>query len=237
MLFFQVKTVQRIKVLEIKHRTPKGIIARKNLPKFGEAVRETDYRDCVSKEVAIMEYPGEEDVDVEPDPLKFNSLTAMAQRQETREREVKDADGEDENVEKKDREIEFKPRMDAMDTTLRVSNLSKSVTDNDLRDLFGAYGKISKISLPRIMSANGTKEVRGFAYITYDMKANAERAMMALDGRGYDHLILKLEWAKPPKDGGGGGLSTGFVSGYGKQLAQDTKEKALFTSHGNSDRW
>jgi hypothetical protein len=231
-------------VLEIKHRTPKGIIERKNLPKFGEAVRETDYRDCVSKEVAIMEYPGEDDIDAEPDPLKFNTLTSLAQRQETREREVKDADGDDENVEKKEREIEFKPRTDAMETTLRVSNLSKGVSEIELRELFGAYGKVSKVSLPRIALPNGTKEVRGFAYITYDMKMNAERAMAALDGRGYDHLILKLEWAKPPKDGGGGGgggggLSGGYVSGYGKQLAQDTKEKALFTSHGNSnsDKW
>jgi hypothetical protein len=65
-----------------------------------------------------------------------------------------------------------------------------------------------------------------------------------LQNHGYDHLILNLEWAKPSKDGegggragGGGGLSTGFVSGYGKQLAQDTKERVTFTSHGNSGRY
>jgi translation initiation factor 3 subunit G len=42
---------------------------------------------------------------------------------------------------------------------------------------------------------------------------------------GYDHLILKIEWAKPStKDASGAGsngLSGGFVSGYGKALPQD----------------
>jgi hypothetical protein len=42
---------------------------------------------------------------------------------------------------------------------------------------------------------------------------------------GYDHLILKLEWAKPsaPKDAGSEPVQ--FRSGYGKALAQDTDQK------------
>lgn len=38
---------------------------------------------------------------------------------------------------------------------------------------------------------------RGFAFVSYYQKSDAESAMQALQGYGYDHLILKLEWAKP----------------------------------------
>eukprot|EP01035_Chromulina_nebulosa_P020620 gene20620-26737_t len=222
----KVKVVNRIKVQEIKKRTPKGVIERRHLAKFGDAIKETD---CVSKEIAIMEHPTDEDAADENDPF-MSSLATIASRQEARERDPTQVDF-DEEAEKL---ADAKQKADAVETTIRVSNLSKSVNDHELRDLFSQYGKVVKISLPRIVNSAGLKEPRGFAYITFELRSSAESAM-ELDGRGYDHLILKLEWAKPPKDGGGGGgLSSGYVSGYGKQLAQDTKEKAVFTSHNNS---
>jgi translation initiation factor 3 subunit G len=124
------------------------------------------------------------------------------------------------------------------ENTIRVSNLTKSVTEEDLRELFEPFGHVFRISLPRTeRTENGKiiKEPRGFAYIAYVNKPEAEKAMERLQGYGYDHLILKLEWAKATtKEGGapeGGGLSGGFRSGYGKQLAQDTKEKVVYASN------
>ena len=77
---------------------------------------------------------------------------------------------------------------------------------------------------------------RGFAFVSYVRREDADLAMQKLQGHGYDHLILKIEWAKPsaPRPdagGGGGGLETSFRSGYGKALAQDTKEKVTFASN------
>lgn len=127
---------------------------------------------------------------------------------------------------------------DGTENTLRVSNLTKAVTEEDLRDLFERFGRIHRISLPRIEDKTGEKIPRGFAYIAFARREDAEEAMTRLQGHGYDHLIIKIEWAKPNKDGTGGGggggaskgMSSSFYSGYGKQLAQDTTEKAVFTS-------
>ena len=57
--------------------------------------------------------------------------------------------------------------------------------------------------------------------------------MEMLQGYGYDHLILRLEWSKPmQRDPQSAGLSGGFTSGYGTKLAQDTKERV----HGYTDQ-
>lgn len=124
------------------------------------------------------------------------------------------------------------------ENTLRVSNLTKRVTEEDLRELFDGMGHIHRVSLPRVERkdeyGNVFKEPRGFAYVAFSRKEDAARAMDRLQGHGYDHLILKLEWAKPPSaDGppGGGGLSSGYVSGYGQKLAQESKEQALYASN------
>mmetsp|Transcript_14318 Transcript_14318/g.21440 ORF Transcript_14318/g.21440 Transcript_14318/m.21440 type:complete len:312 (-) Transcript_14318:103-1038(-) len=129
------------------------------------------------------------------------------------------------------------------ENTIRVSNLTKAVTEEDLRDLFQRFGNIHRVSLPRVErkdeAGNVYKEPRGFAYVAFARRDDAERAMERLQGHGYDHLILKLEWAKPPSaDGppGGGGLSGGFVSGYGQKLAQETKEQVSYASNLTGNR-
>ena len=37
---------------------------------------------------------------------------------------------------------------------------------------------------------------QGFAFVSYDSRSNAEKAIESLNGFGYDHLILRVEWAK-----------------------------------------
>lgn len=38
--------------------------------------------------------------------------------------------------------------------------------------------------------------IQGFAFINYYKRSDAQNAIDHLDGHGYDHLILKVEWAK-----------------------------------------
>lgn len=130
------------------------------------------------------------------------------------------------------------------ESTIKVSNLTKSVTEDDIKDLFGRFGGIWRVSLPKQERKEGNtiiKEPKGFAYVAYYTKKDAEAAMEKLQGHGYDHLILKLEWARPQKDAGGGGPGGGgdgggYRSGYGQALAQDTKERVSYASNltGNS---
>jgi translation initiation factor 3 subunit G len=112
--------------------------------------------------------------------------------------------------------------------TIRVTNISESTTEADLQDLFQPFGRISRVYLAKDKE---TMTSRGFAFVSFVHREDAARAMEHLQGFGYDHLILKLEWARPsaPKDPATSG--TEFRSGYGKALAQDTKEKVSYASN------
>jgi len=112
--------------------------------------------------------------------------------------------------------------------TIRVTNISEETTESDLQELFSPFGRISRVYLAKDKE---TLQSRGFAFVSFAHREDAARAMDKLQGHGYDHLILKLEWARPsaPKDPGTSG--TQFRSGYGKALAQDTKEKVSYASN------
>jgi translation initiation factor 3 subunit G len=117
-------------------------------------------------------------------------------------------------------------RMDDLNT-IRVTNISENTTEADLQELFQRFGRISRVYLAKDKE---TLMSRGFAFVSFVHKDNAAKAMESLQGFGYDHLILKLEWARPnaPKDPA---AATEYRSGYGKALAQDTKEKVSFASN------
>lgn len=113
--------------------------------------------------------------------------------------------------------------------TIRVTNISEDTTEADLQDLFQRFGRISRVYLAKDKE---TLQSRGFAFVSFVHRDDAARAMEKLQGYGYDHLILKLEWAKPStRNTDPGSEGTQFRSGYGKALAQDTKEKVSFASN------
>merc|ERR1712137_1325318 len=122
----------------------------------------------------------------------------------------------------------FKPERRQDLNTIRVTNLSENTTEADLQDLFQRFGRISRVYLAKDKE---TLQSRGFAFVSFVNKDDAAQAMEELQGFGYDHLILKLEWARPnaPKDPASSG--TEYRSGYGKALAQDTKEKVTYASN------
>jgi len=79
-------------------------------------------------------------------------------------------------------------------TTVRVTNLSESTREGDLQELFKKFGEIARIYLAKDKNTGSSK---GFAYINFKRREEAEMAIKSLNGHGYDHLILSVEWARP----------------------------------------
>jgi len=77
---------------------------------------------------------------------------------------------------------------------IRVSNLSESTQEADLQELFKPFGHIARIYLSKDKI---TGQCKGFAFVHYYKKDDAQKAIATLNGFGYDHLILNVEWAKP----------------------------------------
>jgi len=79
-------------------------------------------------------------------------------------------------------------------TTLRVTNLSDETNENDLMEMFRDFGNVARVYLVRDKENNTS---RGFAFVTFQSRSCAQAAMEKLNGTGWDHLILSIEWAKP----------------------------------------
>jgi len=80
---------------------------------------------------------------------------------------------------------------------IRVSNLSENAQETDLQELFKPFGGINRIFLAK---DKVTGQCKGFAFVNYYRKEDAAKAIATLNGFGYDHLILSVEWAKPSTD-------------------------------------
>ena len=80
------------------------------------------------------------------------------------------------------------------ENSIRVTNLSEDTKEQDLVELFRPFGPISRIY---IAYDRDTRESRGFAFINFIHRDDADRAISKLDGYGYDNLILRVEWAAP----------------------------------------
>jgi len=81
--------------------------------------------------------------------------------------------------------------------TIRVSNLPESMSETDMQELCNPFGKTDRIFLAKDRT---TGVCKGFAFVTYQTRDNAARALQFLNGYGYDHLILNVEWSKPAQN-------------------------------------
>ncbi|KAA8911379.1 eukaryotic translation initiation factor 3 subunit G [Sphaerosporella brunnea] len=77
--------------------------------------------------------------------------------------------------------------------TLRVTNISEFAEEHEIRDLFERYGRVTRMFLAK---DRDTGRPKGFAFVNYADRVDAERACAKMDGFGYGHLILKVEFAK-----------------------------------------
>jgi RNA recognition motif-containing protein len=103
-----------------------------------------------------------------------------------------------------------------MSKNIYVGNLSFQTTADDLIQLFGAYGAVTKA---QIVSDRETGRSRGFGFV--EMSDGGDEAINALNGAQHGGRALTVNEAKPredrPRTGGGGGGYGGSRGGYGQR--------------------
>lgn len=75
---------------------------------------------------------------------------------------------------------------------IRIENLSESTSEADLSELVNKFGQVARIFLA---SNKVTGACKGYAFVNFKSKMDAERAIKGLHGYGYDHLILNVGWS------------------------------------------
>lgn len=76
---------------------------------------------------------------------------------------------------------------------LTVCQVSEFAEENELRDLFERFGRVTRVFLAK---DRDTGRAKGFAFVSFADRSDAGKALDKLDGFGYHHLILKVEFAK-----------------------------------------
>ena len=83
-----------------------------------------------------------------------------------------------------------------------IGNLSRQVTDADLREAFEAFGAVASAN---VIKDKFTGESRGFGFVEMAAQAEAQAAIAALNGKDLKGRALNVAEAKPRTEGGGGG--------------------------------
>lgn len=77
--------------------------------------------------------------------------------------------------------------------TLRVTNISEDTEESDLRELFGGFGRVARVYVGRDRETGAGK---GFAFVSFEDRASAQKAIDRVHGKGYDNLILSVQWSR-----------------------------------------
>ena len=91
-----------------------------------------------------------------------------------------------------------------------VGNCSFDVTEQQLRDVFAAYGEVNTVS---VITDRDTGRPRGFAFVEMNDSSAAQAAIRGVNGTDLGGRTLNVNEAKPRTEGGGGGGRRGGGGG------------------------
>lgn len=107
-----------------------------------------------------------------------------------------------------------------MGQKLYVGNLSYTVGDNDLQEMFSSFGAI--VSAKVIMDRDSGRS-KGFGFVEMSSDAEAQAAIDAMNGKEVEGRALTVNEARPKTEGGsrpggfgGGGFKRGGNGGGGR---------------------
>ncbi|XP_073146081.1 uncharacterized protein [Henckelia pumila] len=133
------------------------------------------YKDLTQESESFMDKPPLETISTTPGPVK-NAYVPPTMRGNNTERTGTDMRRRNE------------------ENSVRVTNLSEDTREPDLLELFRPFGAVSRVYVA-VDQRTGTS--RGFGFVNFVSREDAERAINKLNGYGYDNLILRVEWAAP----------------------------------------
>lgn len=97
-----------------------------------------------------------------------------------------------------------------MDTKLYVGNLSYSVTEDELRELFAQAGNVTSVA---VIKDRDTGQSKGFAFVEFSKQAEAQTAISRFNGHQLGERTLTVNLARP-KEERGGRSGGGYGGGY-----------------------
>lgn len=118
-------------------------------------------------------------------------------------------------------------------TSLRVANLPFKIQRDDLREMFEKYGDIGDIFLP---TDRETGRPRGFAFVRFHDKKDAEDALDALNERSFDGREMRISIDEGRPGGNRGGRDGGGRGGYRGGDRRDDRGGDRRDDRGGGDR-
>ena len=99
-----------------------------------------------------------------------------------------------------------------------VGNLSREVTEEELKQEFTAFGEVTSVA---IIKDKYSGQSRGFGFVEMPSKSEGEAAIAGLKGKTLKERTLDVNEARPRSDSRGGGSydnrSGGGFGGRGRQ--------------------
>ncbi|NTV32796.1 MAG: RNA-binding protein [Deltaproteobacteria bacterium] len=97
-----------------------------------------------------------------------------------------------------------------------VGNLSYSVTEDDLKQAFEAFGQVASVSIIKDKFSNQSK---GFGFVEMPTQEEAQAAISGMNGKELKGRAMNVNEARPRTDdrrssGGGGGRRPGGRSRF-----------------------
>ena len=101
-----------------------------------------------------------------------------------------------------------------------AGNLSRDITEDDLREAFEAFGQVSTAT---IIQDRFSGESRGFGFVEMPSKDEAQTAIAEMNGKDLKGRAITVNEARPKTErggGGGGGRKQGGFGGRGRDKRQ-----------------
>jgi RNA recognition motif-containing protein len=80
-----------------------------------------------------------------------------------------------------------------------VGNLSYQMSEDELREAFGAFGEVSSV---KILMDRETGRSRGFGFVEMPNSSEAEQAIAQLNGKDMGGRALRINEARPREQRG-----------------------------------